>query len=232
MRNSSPTATASCSRCSTSSGYTGTSACWTTRPPLEAEVTSRPQAMPRSWSQSTSAQPGVGSITASTSPQCSRSSSRGRESSVTACDMMDTPSLIREADRAASAGDAEGAIALLEEAAKNGPADASLWLKLAAMHRMTGKPRVALDTVNRALQIQPLDFTALLLRASLLQRLDDPGAGEAWGHALAQKPDGDLPQQLAAVVAEGEAHHAAWLAAREARLTAAMAGAEARADTE
>jgi aspartyl/asparaginyl beta-hydroxylase (cupin superfamily) len=145
---------------------------------------------------------------------------------------MDSSPLIREADRAASAGEVARAIALLEEAAKNGSADASLWLKLAAMHRMTGKPRDALDAVHRALQFQPLDFTALLLRASLLQRLGDPSAGEAWGHALAQKPDGDLPGQLAAVVAEGEAHHAAWLNRREAAMKKAMASAEQRADEE
>ena len=140
--------------------------------------------------------------------------------------------LTQEADRAASAGDVARAIALLEKAAAIGPADASLWLKLAAMHRMAGQPRLALDAVHRALEFQPLDFTALLLRASLLQRLGDASAGEAWGHALAQKPAGALPRQLAAVVAEGETHHAAWLAAREERLIVAMADVEARADEE
>ncbi len=124
------------------------------------------------------------------------------------------------------------AISLLEEAAKKGSADAPLWLKLAAMYRITGKPRVALDAVHRALQFHPLDFTALLMRASLLQRLGDPSAGEAWGHALAQKPDGELPEQMVAVVAEAETHHSAWIAAREERLIEAMTAAEAHADDE
>jgi aspartyl/asparaginyl beta-hydroxylase (cupin superfamily) len=124
------------------------------------------------------------------------------------------------------------AIALLEEAARTGSADASLWLKVAAMYRMTGKPRDALEAVHRALQFQPLDFTALLLRASLLQRLGDPRAGEAWEQALAQKPAGGIPAQLANVVAEGEAHYAAWIAEREACLKNAMAAAEGRANEE
>ena len=40
-------------------------------------------------------------------------------------------------------------------------------------------------------------------------------AGEAWGHALAQRPDGELPPQLASVLAEAEQRHAAL--ARRAR---------------
>jgi aspartyl/asparaginyl beta-hydroxylase (cupin superfamily) len=145
---------------------------------------------------------------------------------------MDAAHLVEQADRAVAAGDVTGAIALLQQAANAGGADLALWLKLAAMHRATGKPGAALDAVHRALEFQPLDFTALLLRASLLQRLGDPGAGEAWGQALAHKPEGPLPDQVAAAVAEGEAHHAAWLAERESRLAAAMADAEKRANDE
>jgi aspartyl/asparaginyl beta-hydroxylase (cupin superfamily) len=70
----------------------------------------------------------------------------------------------------------------------------------------------------------------LLMRASLLQRLGHPDAGQAWGHALAQKPDTDLPPQLASVVAEGNRQHAAWIDARERRMKAAMAGVEQGAD--
>src|SRR5262249_14762455 len=141
---------------------------------------------------------------------------------------MDSSPLIREADLAASTGDMARAIALLQEAASTGSADASLWLKGAAMYRMTGQAGDALEAVHSALPFQPLDFTALLLRASVLQRLGDPRAGEAWGQALAQKPAGDIPGQLANVVAEGEAHYAAWIDEREARLKTAMAGAEER----
>lgn len=143
---------------------------------------------------------------------------------------MDAATLAQQADRALAAGDVGAATRFLEQAAADAPPDPALWLKLAAMHRMAGKPKAALAAVHRALELQPLDFTALLLRASLLQRLGQAEAGEAWGHALAQKPAGDLPRQLASVVAEGEAHHAAWLDAREARMKAAMADSECRAD--
>jgi aspartyl/asparaginyl beta-hydroxylase (cupin superfamily) len=145
---------------------------------------------------------------------------------------MDTASLSLEADRAAATGDIGRAIALLKQAAEQGQDDPALWLKLAALQRMSGKPRAALDAVHRALALTPLDFTALLMRASLLQRLGDPAAGEAWGHALAQRPTDDVPPQLAAVLAEAEQHHGRWLAEREERMAAAMRKAEAHATDE
>ena len=138
--------------------------------------------------------------------------------------------LLAEADRAASAADFNRAIELLLEAAQSEGTDPSLWLRIAAMQRAKGEPAAALDAVHRALALAPLDFTALLMRASLLQRMSDPRAGEAWGHALAQRPEGELPPQLASVVAEGERHHWAWLADREARMKSAMAGAEGKAN--
>jgi aspartyl/asparaginyl beta-hydroxylase (cupin superfamily) len=145
---------------------------------------------------------------------------------------MDTASLSLEADRAAATGDIGRAIALLKQAAEQGQDDPALWLKLAALQRMSRKPRAALDAVHRALALTPLDFTALLMRASLLQRLGDPAAGEAWGHALAQRPTDDVPPQLAAVLAEAEQHHGRWLAEREERMAAAMRKAEAHATDE
>jgi len=143
---------------------------------------------------------------------------------------MDHGQLVNEADRAVAEGDLSRAVTLLCDAADRSPNDANLWMKVAALHRAMGKPEDALQAVHRALAHAPLDFTMLLMRASLMQQLADPAAGEAWGHALAQKPAGDLPPQLAAVVTEGERHHAAWLDARESRMKAAMAGAEEGAD--
>ena len=139
--------------------------------------------------------------------------------------------LLSEADRALAAQDFARAAALFEDAAKDGD-DLSVLLRLAGAHRALGRPRVALDAVHRALALAPLDFTALMLRANLLERIGDPNAGEAWGHAIAQKPDGALPPQLVAVLAEGERCHAAWLGAKEAALAARMADIEARADTD
>ena len=139
--------------------------------------------------------------------------------------------LIDQADRAAGAGDLASARDLLQRAGEGGGSDA-VWLRLAAVERAAGRPRAALLAVDRALAFAPRDFAALLLRASLLQRLEDPQAGEAWGHALAQQPPGELPPQFAPVLAEARQHHAAWLSAREDRLAASMASAEQQATPE
>jgi aspartyl/asparaginyl beta-hydroxylase (cupin superfamily) len=140
--------------------------------------------------------------------------------------------LVSEAERAVASGDLRRAATLLREAAGNSPDDPSLWMKAAALLRAAGDPQAALDAVHRALAISPLDFTMLLMRASLLQRLGNPQAGEAWGHALAQKPDGDLPPQLASVLAEAERHHEAWVEARANRIKTATAPVETGASEE
>jgi aspartyl/asparaginyl beta-hydroxylase (cupin superfamily) len=145
---------------------------------------------------------------------------------------MRSESPIGEADRAVAQGDLSRAVALLTEAAESEPDNADLWMKIAALHRATGSPEAALEAVHRALAVSPLDFTMLLMKASLMQRLGDPEAGQAWGHALAQKPDGDLPTQLSAVIAEGEREHEAWRNAKETRLKAATASIERDASDE
>jgi aspartyl/asparaginyl beta-hydroxylase (cupin superfamily) len=144
---------------------------------------------------------------------------------------MGADALIDQAERAIRSGDLKASVRLLEEAAGLRPDDFTLWLKIAAMHRGTGKPQAALDAVHRALALSPLDFSALLMRASLLDRLGDPAAPEAWGNALANKPAGELPAQLLTVIAEGERRHAEWLDARERRMKARMAASEERADS-
>lgn len=140
--------------------------------------------------------------------------------------------LIVEADRAAASGDLPRATSLLEQAVKAKEVDPGVWLRLAAMHRGSGNLDKAVNAVDGALSLDPLNFTALLMRASLLQRANHPSAGQAWDNALAQKPDGELTPQLASVVAEGERHRAAWLEHREAGMRASMAQAEGRADEE
>lgn len=143
----------------------------------------------------------------------------------------DRTALIAAADRALAAQDLPRAAALLEEALSLGE-DFPVLLRLAGVHRAAGRPRFAIEAVHRALALAPLDFTALMMRASLLDRIGDTSAGEAWGHAIAQKPDGALPPQLADVLAEGERKHALWLDAKDARWASLMAEAEKRADAE
>jgi len=143
---------------------------------------------------------------------------------------VDAETLIGQAERALGTGDIRLASELLERAAAVRPDDPDLWLRAAALHRGAGKPRKALQAVHHALKSVPLDFTALLMRASLLEKLGDSGAPEAWEQALANKPAGELPPQIAAAVAHGEQCQAEWIASREAKLLAAMQESEARAD--
>ena len=145
---------------------------------------------------------------------------------------MSVAELIRGADQAMAGRDFGRAASLLEQAAALEPGDLALWMRVAAMRRASNQPARALDAVHKALAISPRDFTALLMRASLLQKLEDPAAGEAWGHALAQKPEADFPEPLRPVVAEGEQRYAAWQEQQEARLKASMAAAEEAADSE
>jgi len=145
---------------------------------------------------------------------------------------MNVDALIGEAERAIGAGNLQAAAGLLERAAAERSDDSTLWLRLAGIQRGMGRPRVALGTVHRALAVSPRDFAALLMRASLLDRLGDPEAPEAWGNALANKPEGPLPPQLASAISHGEQRHSEWLASREAVMKTGMAETEARADEE
>jgi aspartyl/asparaginyl beta-hydroxylase (cupin superfamily) len=56
------------------------------------------------------------------------------------------------------------------------------------------------------------------MRASLIEKLSPGQAGEAWANALAQRPAGDIPPQLAEALARGEAVRDRWIAGREAKL--------------
>jgi aspartyl/asparaginyl beta-hydroxylase (cupin superfamily) len=145
---------------------------------------------------------------------------------------MDVAELIRGADQALAGRDFGKAASLLEEAAALAPSDFTLWMRVAAMRRGAGQPAKALDAIHKALAIDPRDFAALLMRASLLQKLGSPEAGEAWGHALAQKPEADVPQQLLPIIAEAEQRYADWQDAEDSRMKAAMAAADEAASPE
>lgn len=140
--------------------------------------------------------------------------------------------LLAQADRAVAARDLARAQSLLRQAADAQPGDLAILLKLAGISRAAGQPRVALQAVHEALAVAPRDFTALLMRASLLERVGDSMAGEAWGHALAQKPDGDIPPQLESVLADAQTKHARWVAEREAELVAGLGDIEEKAGEE
>ncbi len=147
---------------------------------------------------------------------------------------MTSPSatFVEEADRATSVGDLAKAEELLLRATEVLPDDVSVHLKLAALQRASGRLQASLASVHRALSISPLDFTAPLLRASLLERLNDPGAALAWSHALAQEPECELPAHLETVVASAVTRVEQWIASRDARMVAAMSACEKSADDE
>ena len=140
--------------------------------------------------------------------------------------------LVAEADRAAAQGDVARAIGLLEQASASNNQDPQLWLKLAALRRAAGQPAKALDAVNRALAMSELDFMALTMRASLVEKLSPENAGEAWANALAQRPNIDLPPQLKDALAKGEVLRDQWIAAREAKLERATAETMSEANPE
>ena len=131
-----------------------------------------------------------------------------------------------QADAAAARGDYAAARRALEAVAAAGDATGATWTKLAAMRRATGDIPAALAAADAALAIEPLDFVALLLRADLLDAMGDPGAGLAYGHALSQRPTGDLSPAIARRIAVAEVRHRAHVENRESALAAVMAAGE------
>ncbi len=120
----------------------------------------------------------------------------------------------------------------LEALLQSNEASASQWLQLAGLRRALRQPRRALAAVHQALALAPLDFMALVMRASLLERLEDAEAGQAWDNAIAQRPEGELAPPLAQAVAAGVAVRDTWLAQREADLREAAADALIQAGAE
>ena len=127
-------------------------------------------------------------------------------------------SLEAEADRAAASGDRGRSRQLLEQVTEAAPARIEPWLKLAAMCRADGDLGAALGAVSGALRVDPLGFVPLLLKANLLEaagRGDE--AGEAYGHALAQRPE-EIPPHLKGPIERAERLHAAYIQRIESAL--------------
>ena len=138
--------------------------------------------------------------------------------------------IMRAVDAAAARGDLADAAQLLDNALTAQDLGLAAWLKLAGLRRALRQPRRALDAVHRALAHAPLDFTALAVRAGLLEKLEPQRAGEAWAEALAQRPPGELPRGMAEAAQHGAALRDAWQAGRATAFAAATASAEALAD--
>lgn len=148
---------------------------------------------------------------------------------------MDSPVSPREAeaDAAAGAGRLAEARRLLEAAARETPGRLETWLKLSAMCRATGDLDSALAAISRALALDPLDLSALLMRAVLLEKTgDEAGAGEAYGHALAQRRDGAPPAALAPMLAHAEERYGRFQKGALARLREGIPTASDASDEE
>lgn len=135
----------------------------------------------------------------------------------------DAITLEQAADRAATSGDPAAASRLLEQAVAQAGDKPGLWIKLSAMRRAGGDLGGALEAVERALAIEPLDFSALLSRAFLLEGTGDPRAGEAFTVAVAQAPpDESLPKPVASALEHARQRSAEHGAAVERRLRDAV----------
>lgn len=112
----------------------------------------------------------------------------------------------READRAAAARDFAGAERLLQQIANAAPDRIDIWMKLASVRRAAGRLPAALEAINRALVVRPLDFMALLVKATLLEKLGEDHAADAmYRAALFQAPPAErVPPGLAAQLAHAE----------------------------
>ena len=113
------------------------------------------------------------------------------------------------------------AAAKLREALTIDDASSLRWMKLAATERALGHMSAALAAIEHALAIAPLDFMALLSRAHVLEQVGHYDAGEAYGRALANRPEGDVPDALKTVVVKAEHSYAKYLSHKERRLKAA-----------
>ncbi len=133
------------------------------------------------------------------------------QSAVSRIRMMAATTLVDAADRAAAAGDFVTARAMLEQACEAGGGSLELWVKLSAMCKASGDHAGALAAINRALEISPLDFQALLARAVILDNLGDPNAGQEYGNALAQiHPNEEIPEPWQAAVAHARKRRDEW----------------------
>jgi aspartyl/asparaginyl beta-hydroxylase (cupin superfamily) len=137
--------------------------------------------------------------------------------------MAEVSTLEEQADRAAAAGQFDAARSLLLRAVEREDGTFDLWVKLSAMCKASGDLKSALSAIDRALVLSPLDFSALLARAVILDGLRDPGAGEAFDHALAQLPaDGDVPEPMRPAIAHARKRRDAHRSALEDKLARSL----------
>lgn len=125
---------------------------------------------------------------------------------------------LEAADQALVARNLTEARAILEAAAKDNPTVPAFWQRLAVVRQLAGAHGQALAAIERALEFAPLDFVNLLMRARLLDQMDAPEAGEAFGRALAQRRPDPLPAALVPAIRRAEAAWSQWQQGLERRI--------------
>ena len=101
----------------------------------------------------------------------------------------DFDALCGAAGRALQARDAASAKALYEQALALNDKNPAIWLNLATAQLVLSDLPAAMAATNRALQLAPRLFTALLFKATLLERMGQgKRAALAYGAALVQAP--------------------------------------------
>ena len=121
--------------------------------------------------------------------------------------------LNRDARAALQRGDLGMAREKLRAAIALEPASLSLWLNYAAALRRSKDLAAALEAVTGALKCDPRSFSALLLKASLLEETGKTvEAGQAYGLALMFKPPGALDEPTTAALRRAETAYARYRA--------------------
>ena len=129
---------------------------------------------------------------------------------------------IDAADRALREGRLAEARHILEDAARSDPPAPDFWQRLATVRKLARAPLLAIEAIDRALALSPLDFVNLLMRAHLVDSAGLPDAGEAYGRALAQPRPDPLPPMLQRIIARGSDLWAAHQQGITTRLGAAV----------
>jgi len=131
----------------------------------------------------------------------------------------------QKADAALARGELRDAITHLQTGIDAGHDDFSVWMKLAALRRRMGDLADALATINRALDLLPNNFVALLFKGSVQEQLGDhTRAAETYRAAIFHVDEGALSMPpLAAQLNRARDFLARFRSDVEARMPAAPA---------
>jgi aspartyl/asparaginyl beta-hydroxylase (cupin superfamily) len=96
-----------------------------------------------------------------------------------------------QALRAMQARDFASARRFLQQLAELDASNVDQWLKLAAVCRAMGDLNAAMLAIDKGLEHNPRSYVALLMRATVLEKMGNPTAAVAFGNALSQVPPSD-----------------------------------------